>query len=239
MNVKIALTSDTHIGITKYKQLKKMFEEMSLLNPDVVVYAGDYCGGVTGYKSVRSTTKLIRGIFPSIPILSCAGNHDYWSGKRPSLSLYSMNMNKIRDAFKVSDIHFLDEYGPARVKGITFVGHTGWYKYHVETNDPAYLPTGLGGDTFRYLQKEADLAVQKNLECLNAADTYRIFVSHFPVINPRDFGWCSKFGEVLISEYGIKKFLSGHFHERREGPLSYECGSDYEKPKYMMIEVET
>src|ERR1051326_7305272 len=251
--LKVALTSDTHVGLTKMKALENCFTEMAAHKPDVVVHAGDFCGGHMGDRSVRSTFRLLRRIFPDIPILAVLGNHDYWCGKprvesrdgdwtvftqyRPSLSTYQLNLNKIRTAFVESNIFFLDEYGPFRIEGVTFVGHTGWYKLFVATNDLLHLPSGLGGDTFRHFQRAADTEVMVNLGLLTEEDTNRVFVSHFPVIDPRDFGWSEKLGELLVENYQIKKFLNGHMHERHEGPLKYEAGSDYGSPRYLIIEV--
>jgi predicted MPP superfamily phosphohydrolase len=248
--VNLGLISDTHLGLTKEKILRRCLEEMSEQKPDIVVHAGDYCGGHTGHKSVRTTCRLMRKIFPDTPIVSVIGNHCLWTKGRnrqrdegwvdvvklqPTLSAYTQNLQKIREAFKEYDVHFLDEQGPFRHDGVTLVGHTGWYSRHVGTNDLTHLPGGLGGDTFRHLLKEADRIVMENLSQLTDEDTYRIFVSHFPVIDPKDYGWSEKLGEILVSDYKIRKFLNGHFHERHEGPLRYESGSDYGKPRYLMV----
>lgn len=250
--LRIGLTSDTHIGITTAKAIRKMLLEMREQAPDVIVHAGDFCGGHVGYRSVRSTCRLMREVFPDTPIVAVLGNHDSWSRKprdpareagwveisrvTPPLYAFTKNMAEIRKAFATWNVHFLDDAGPFRFRGTTFVGSTGWYAKFVATNDLAHLPNGLGGDTFRHMQKEAEITLQRNLDLLTDADTYRIFVSHFPVINPADFGWSEKLGEILIADYGIKKFFNGHFHQRHEGPLKYESGSDYGKPRYLMVE---
>ena len=72
-----------------------------------------------------------------------------------------------------------------------------------------------------------------------------MFVSHFPVINTGDdykgafeaFSWSASIGDYYQREYGCKHFLCGHAHQLHRGPLRYECGPDYMRPAYQIIEV--
>jgi DNA repair exonuclease SbcCD nuclease subunit len=224
-------------------------------NVDLVVHAGDFCGGRTGYKSVATTSSLLREVFPNTPIVAVLGNHDIWMKPTrkfkgegwypidygaPSLFSYTKCLRKIEEAFLIQKIHFLDKDGvfrDSRFPGVALVGHSGWYKHKPNSNDWCHLPVGLEGDTHSHLLKKAETEVFKNLDQLTPEDTKRVFVSHHPVIEPRDWGWDSKLGELLITDYSIKTFLNGHLHERHEGPLKWEAGSDYNNPRYVVLEV--
>jgi hypothetical protein len=248
--------SDSHVGITKRAAIRRMLEEASSEQFDVIVHCGDYCGGAKGWRSVRETVKLIREIFPDTPFLSVIGNHDYYyrpSGRkgRPSLAGFTENLERIRDAFKEHNVHFLDEDGPWShhdFPTIKVIGVSGWYNNpNPPTNDRNFLPVGLEGDTNRYLLKKAEWQLDQHLQALSfnkGADTL-VFVSHFPVINTgndykgafEQFSWSERIGEYLQADYGCRYFLNGHAHQLHAGPLRYECGSDYYRPKYQIITV--
>lgn len=204
--MKILLTSDTHLGITKSKAIEKMLKEAVLEKPDIIIHAGDYSGGTEGNKKVTSTVKLIRKYFPTTTFLSVNGNHDYWvrgkkikgsdsmfygpSYQKPSLHQYITNLEKIKATFKEHNVHFLDYDGPYRCDWlypeVIIMGVSGWYKNpNPPTNDQNFLPIGLNGDTNRYLLKEATRLLDEQAEAVRnwyTKETQVIFVSHFPVV---------------------------------------------------------
>jgi len=246
-------TSDTHIGLTKPSSLIKMFRRLRQLDEkepfDLFVHCGDYCGGQQGARSVQTTVKMFRDEFPTKPYISVIGNHDLWCTGyrrkgRPSVVDFMTNYEKIQATFKEYGVHFLDEDGPFRFQGWTFVGHSGWYaSLNPKTNDANFLPLGIEGNTHHYLSRKAQRQLEDNL--LLTAETDRVvFVSHFPVIRVEgdryfdEFSWSSSIGDHLQEAYGCKYFFNGHAHQLHSGPLRYECGPDYGKPTYRVWNLE-
>ena len=228
-----------------------MLQRLSKEDFDVLVHCGDYSGGTTGHKTLRSTVDSIRQ-FISKPFVSVIGNHDLWCGsvkhKKPSPETFLKNYESILQTFKKNNVWFLDEDGPYRQNGCTLVGHSGWYQNNNiinESNDFYFLPHALEGDTNRYLQKRAMDGLWRNLDLLNPTDKNIVFVSHFPVIKINNdpgfdkWSWSASLGDALQNQYGIKTFLNGHAHQEHKGPIRWETGSDYHKPKYQIIAAKT
>lgn len=266
-SLKLILTSDTHLGITKYSVLEKMFTEISEKEFDLLIHAGDYSGGVEGWRKVKHTVELMRKCIPSKPILTTIGNHDFWvRGRRkknevdylsrtygtPTLHAYLLNYDKIAKVFKENGIHFLDEdgmYSLPEQPTTKFIGCSGWYSDpNPPTNDKYFLPLGELDSTAATLSLRADFIINEQIRQLDAnyEEGYRtIFVSHFPVINTGDdykgsfeqFSWVTQIPSVLHTEYNCTHFLCGHAHQRHEGPLRWEAGSDYYRPKYLEITI--
>lgn len=251
----VGLTSDTHLGLTKISAIRRMFLDLRDENPDIIVHCGDYSGGKIGHEKVKLTCELMREIFPDTPIISVTGNHCKWSGQgkrigrdefgdkvyaRPHLVNFQHNESEIVDCFKKHRVHFLDNDGVYRHPGFpcyAFVGHTGWYHKRPNSNDFNFMPMGIEGDTHYFLLKMAENELMQNLQGLTDDDVVRILVTHFPVIDPQDFGWSEKLGKILQEQYGISYFLNGHAHQRHNGPLRFESGSDYYLPRYLIMNI--
>lgn len=256
--MKIALTSDLHIFLTKPKHIEKMFRDLVLESPDVIVIAGDHNGGMYGYKGSRAVFEIARKSFTG-PILACLGNHDYWvqgvkiknidfydsrSAKfvNPRLDVWMRNYETIKESAKEHNIHLFEEDGLFRFDNIfAIAGHGLWYANPPNSNDALYMPIGVDGDTHRYLYKKTTKELLNQLDTLTSDDLVRVFVSHFPVveIEERDKAWAGDhwIGTMLMEQHGFTKFLNGHTHQNRNGPLRYECGSDYYNPKYKIIDI--
>ena len=262
--LKIALGSDWHWGeeATSTKKIKAVCADIASHNPDVLVLAGDFNGGVSGHSAVNFTLDIVRKYLNDVNILSCLGNHDYWirgnkvrrhdphpsSGieyNRPTMSKWTKNYEKIVESFRKFGVHFLDEDGVWRMDskfpGYAIVGHTGWYNYHnPPTNDFRYMPNSIEA-SHPEMNKKAYKKLEEHLSKLEDRDIKRIFVSHFPVVELKtenlSFGGNPRVGELLRNEFNCEIFLNGHFHERHNGPLRFECGSDYGHPKYLIINI--
>jgi predicted phosphohydrolase len=248
--MRIALISDTHVGITTEGQLKVMFRELAKESFDVLIHCGDYGGTFEGGRCVKRTVKMMRDYFPNCSIISTIGNHDFWT-KAASSKAFLDNMSLIEEVFASSNIDYIDLAGPLKLNDSTWlIGSSGWYQSpNPPTNDKNFLPYGYDGDTNRWLLRRAERLLFDQLDTLrtlwNPDKDKLIFMSHFPVINTgddykgefADFSWSEHIGEILQEEFGCKHFLNGHAHQRHEGPLRYESGSDYYKPKYLILEV--
>lgn len=245
--MRTVLLSDWHIGLTKEKAIRRQLELMVAYSPELIVNLGDNCGGIDGAKSTRTITKFIREYFPVTPIVACLGNHDYWcsSGRRgsPSPERFAENLMAIKATFAEFNVHFLDTDGPFRSSvGATFVGHTLWYGSNPNTNDLSWMPIALDGDTHRYMRTRAYSELFANLDKLTEADSLRVFCSHFPVVEFKSYldiqySGSKQLGDTLMADYNISKFMNGHAHQRHEGPLRYEPGSDYGNPRFLTIEI--
>jgi predicted phosphohydrolase len=238
-----------------------MMAKIATENFDVLVHCGDWCGGVLGWKSIKTTLQLINASLPDKPILAVKGNHDYWcqtkkptqngiryEQQKPSIDDFNTNLEKIIQLFQEYKVHFLDNDGVYKHNNIHIAGVSGWYNNgNPPTNDQNFLPLGMDGDTHRFMLREAEKKfrnlVDNDLKTFDKNKDILVFVSHFPVIKPPQdskfelYSWSSHIGDFLQEEYNCKYFLNGHAHQLHKGPLRYECGSDYQKPKYQIIEV--
>lgn len=258
--LRIAQINDTHLGLTKLKSIRKMLLKLKEEEFDLLLHCGDYCGGSQGYKTLGSTVRLIREIFPDKPYVTVIGNHDYWSKpepapqwwkiKYPPVEQFEKNYNKILEIFKEHKVWFLDEDGPYRLERYVIFGHTGWYANSLvveESNDFFNLPYGIDGDTQQYMYRRAQKGLYRNLDLLTDDDRKKelIFVSHFPVIKTDKcddsfylWSWSSLLGDVLQEDYSVKWFFNGHAHQEHKGPLRWESGSHYKKPKYQIVSIK-
>ena len=257
-SMKIGFTSDLHIFLTSEKAIKKMFQQMAIDKPDVVIIAGDHSGTHEGSRGAKAIFKIARNAFPITPIIACLGNHDYWirgvkkkidgdiyskQYYHPSIDEFNANYQNIVDYAEQYDVHLLEEKGVYRfadIWGFVIAGHGLWYKYPPNSNDQLYLPMGIDGDTHRYMYKRTTDALLKQLEQLDDAnDGIRIFVSHFPIfqVKEHDAPWSgdSFLGQMLHDDYQFTTFLNGHSHGNYDGPIRWEPGSDYYNPKYKII----
>jgi predicted phosphodiesterase len=172
-----------------------------------------------------------------------------------------INNLKIMDRHKI--IHLND--GSIEIqdnnKTITITGFDGWYRDDVSTNDqhyiPGYRPTGI-----QWLQNKAHKDFGECIKTLNEAKLEghtTILVSHFGFLNseirndykakssPFDcnthkeyFGANTKYEEFLDS---VDYVFFGHSHTPFDGYAAngktrcINVGSDYEMPKYKIIEI--
>jgi len=263
--MRIALTSDLHLGITKDKSIVKMLQKLKHEKPHVLVIAGDFNGGKIAHRAIKTIAKILRKELPEIPMVAVLGNHDYWTvGKKlpddgfyksylnPSVRTFDNNYNTICSIMKEHNIKLLEEdklYVHSNFQNVKFIGHGGWYKNpNPPTNDKNFLPIGIQGNTNNYLYNRAMKSLQDSIDELDKIYTEGdkvIFVSHFPVVNTgndykgafEDFSWNSSIQNILNSKYNCIDFLCGHAHQKHIGPLRYESGSDYYSPDYIIIEV--
>lgn len=247
--MRIAFASDWHVGITNPKSIKKQLRKMKKDEPDLIIHAGDYCGGFDGPRSVNTIMRFTRETLPDVPIVATIGNHELFSlapSEEQFWRCYGPDSDTARN-MKRWGVHFLDEDGPfihGKFPHIGIAGAMGWYHDLTVANADPRIYAHVEGDTGRYLQKRFEETTIKQLDVLAEWEniTKRIFISHFPVVEleGRDLKWGGNevFGHFIQNQYDIGTFLNGHMHGDLNGPVRYECGADYEKPNYKIIEVE-
>ena len=262
MTLKILLVSDLHRGFLTDKQLRKFFEKTKeeAGHIDVVINAGDDGGHLSGGKDKAFMNRLMRRTFPDKYIISLMGNHDWWCngdkhgfGGRPTVHDHFSNLKVIKKSISQTGVLMPDveeAYHLFKVEGALYfiVAVGGWYSHpNPPTNDLKHVAA-----THEELRQIAHNKLQAQLEDLDDTrkfypDLKVIFASHFPVIKAgagdwkgrfEDFSWSEGIGELMQETYGCKHFLCGHSHQLHAGPLRFEAGSDYGKPKYQIVTVE-
>lgn len=250
--MKVALTSDLHLGMSSKRQIRAVFRNIFKQKPDVVVIAGDNCGNFSGSEDTITIFNLARKVLPSVPILACLGNHDYWEKGLSKSGNYSENIrpdfdywiNCYENIIKVAedlDIHLFEKKGLARINGITFAGHGLWYNKNPNTKDKFHMPNEFSGTVDEFMNKVAEFDLKCQIDDLNKDDVLKIFVSHFPVVEiaEENAPWCAnpEIGDFLIKE-GFQYFLNGHSHQNRSGPLRWESGSEDMQPRFKIIHIK-
>lgn len=230
------LLSDTHLGITDYRHLQKLFAKAAKTEPSIIVHAGDYSGGRDGPHAVESTCKLMREIFPHIPILSVCGNHDYWSRNRNEREL-ELTFGRLAESFDSNDITWLDSGEHYLEDGLLIAGHTGWYGCpHLTwgaTNDKNFLPGVIGEvaihEALLEMSTDETSDILQNISSLEAKA--KVWVSHFGIGSSAHlvYGGDRNLQAKLLGR-GFEYFLEGHSHKALEGPHEFNSGSDYQKP---------
>lgn len=242
--MRIAIGSDWHIGLTDPKSIEKMLRTAKKETFDIWLLLGDYCGGKDGAQATKTILRTVRRHFPDTPIVAVLGNHDLWS-KDQKLVTRTKAEEKIEKVMTDNAIHFLDRDGIYQHPNFphhVIIGHTMWYALpHPPTNDKYFLPVALEGDTDRYLWCKGETAILDQAAKMSADHLYRICATHFPLIETtaEDEYFCSndRLGKFLQKDYSIDIFVNGHTHGDKNGPVRYECGSDYRNPKYKIISV--
>lgn len=257
--MRIALTSDLHLGITEPRAIEKMVQRLAKSHAekpyDLILLLGDFSGG--GHKSlprhgggahyVDSCLKLFRQHLPEVRAAGCHGNHDLWVLPR-SEDAFLDNLDKITQAFSAHSVHYFDHSGPLTIGSTVFMGHSLWYgEIHPVTNDPNFLPDSVYGCPINnWLTAELTTNVDNQLPLDKDKSTY--FCSHFPIVNlltDRDlgFGGSPQLGQILIY-HGVKGFFNGHSHSKADGHIvggsnarQWVCGSDYFKPDFLTVEL--
>lgn len=255
--MKVLLTSDTHYGYDQktHRYHEKFLTEIAELvdkgEVDIVVHAGDW--STNRQDQFHRTLKMFRR-YLSVPILTVKGNHEFWDQKKDGRKMQKKHMYhsliKMHDEwFEESDIHYLGN-GEFVKDDVCFVGFDGWYGYvgeaKRETRDGEVMVRDVEGcETMVYLSNKA----YKDLDELLAKDysKYRkvVCVSHFPPLTEdwkgkdKAFSANMNFLEPMKEKFDVLCF--GHSHmrvERKEdGTWIYNCGSHYDKPRYLIFEV--
>lgn len=108
--MRILILSDLHHEV--WREFAPLFDT-SVSRPDVVVLAGDI------HTKVRAPS-WAAAVFPHIPIIYIAGNHEFYGG-----ALDKTNLAIQEECAGYSNVHYLD-CGEKTINGVRFLGATLW-----------------------------------------------------------------------------------------------------------------
>ena len=247
--MKILLTSDTHHAFTANSTVKinrKFWQKVAEQDFDVMVHTGDWCT-TNAEVQMRKAIKQCRNYIDK-PILTVLGNHDYWS--KNHIDPRSM-INYHEKVFEEFDIVYLDRE-TIQINDILFYGYDSWY--HVPnppSNDYYWMPRIV--ETLpinHYMSKRMDASFERVMDDIEKDESglKKICVTHMsPYLrknwfmdrvhiglsgNPKHLPFITKHCEAL---------LIGHTHreldEVVDGCRIVEAGSDYNNPKFKILEV--
>lgn len=230
----IAQFSDLHCGDSRFDSelIEATIAEINLLNPDLVVVAGDLTAD--GYREQFDEARQYIEQLECSQVLVIAGNHD---------------------CRNVGYLHFEELFGSRRYRtmeldfGVCCNGVTGGVQERVkilalDSNKPDLNDGEIGRDHYGWIDEE-----------FPGAEDYKIFVLHHHLVaipetgRERNVVWDA--GDVLsrLREVGVDLVLCGHRHVPYNWPLAdmliVSSGTSgtwrtrgYVQPSYNTIEVE-
>ncbi len=132
--MKIAFTSDLHVDVTQRNRelLRYLVEELSIIEPDVFIVAGDVSPGLSELEiALKAFSSL------SCEKLFVAGNHDVWSLPSPETQKRDTKVkyvSEIMSAVLNGGFTYLVNRGRI-IDGVAFVGAMGWFDYSLRNRD--------------------------------------------------------------------------------------------------------
>ena len=264
--MKILLISDSHRGFSQSTAAihERWYREvLSKLDYDLLVLAGDL--GSSNRRHLEAALRFFRRVAGGRPVAAVLGNHDFWdSGTRNLLHLRDLQRQWMRQNEIVyledSPLRLGDSlivgwdgwYGmlpessndpkwmPPFVPAVNDYGRTPG----ATDPGPAWM---MGLDEWMRKKEKAALArVISQIDAAKKSDSppkHIVAVTHFPCVphltdhtysaNPVHFQFIAGRADIL---------LMGHSHRRVDGITAdgvrlYNCGSDYESPRYLVIEL--
>lgn len=250
--MKLILTSDLHEGRSPRSHkintefITKIAQEIKKdSNIKALIIAGD----LSSHKQEQHERicKMLRDQL-SCTILIVRGNHDYWStlDKRKVIKYPTIpELNKKHEElYKKYNIHHLQK-NPFVIDDVIILGWDGWYSsFDPPSNDDDHIIRFTEGiKTMEWLSRKA----HKEFERLLSVDTKgyhkSIIVTHH---NPythdyryKELGANHKYLEFIVNKFDY--LLTGHTHRFYDklvkGCRIVNSGSDYNDPKYLILEV--
>lgn len=253
--MKCLLISDTHRGFTQNTSIihrKWARKVLSSLEYDILILAGDLA--TSKKDQLRISLRFFREVAGRRPIILARGNHDFWD--KDMLNLVALD--KLHNKWMIeSDIVNLDSGSLVTfiVEGTetSFLGWDGWYSLPPNSNDSLHMPrevlnetTGIYIPTDEWMRRRADEAF---FSALTNAETHKarggkvVAVTHFPIVpylTPEEWSGNPRYFQLLAPHVDVLCF--GHSHKRVDGLVIdgvrlYNCGSDYDKPNYVLFEI--
>jgi len=266
--MKIALTTDTHFGVstkTEKKHRKFLQNLVDTEEFDVFVHTGDIASHKQKqlYRSLEIFREYIK---EPTPFLFVLGNHDMWdqeawnqNNKRYNkrTSYEEMRITQ-REWFSELNVHYLQDEEFLYKDEVIFYGYDGWYKHlPPPSNDKYWMPpTAKMCPIDQYLNYRANKTLDS---ILMSVEGVRRVSPHLKTVcathhslTPYRGGVDTMNGDPRHLDFLSENFdyvFNGHshqevdiIHENVVGNTVHTCrvlntGSDYDAPKYMIVEV--
>lgn len=249
--MKILQLNDTHKGFSSNTDIihRKFFKKIAKEEYDVLIHCGDM--SAVKQRSVKASFKQMRETAVDKPILVVRGNHDYWqeqeSGRiKKDRKCFFEIMDDQREWANEFGITLLDEGECLETEDVFIGGFSTWYKDPPVTNDFNYMDrfTHQMDDVNKLLQtKELFTLTNLMYQLESRLGKTRVVASHMPIFgSSRDQRFTSNFSNQLALKGNCEYYFCGHSHKLHVGEEHfwakvYQTGSDYDKPKYHIIEV--
>lgn len=250
--MKFTLTSDTHYGMTHKthiiheKFLRNLHEEIVNNGSKALIHAGDW--NCNKQDQFQRTLVMFRKWLPNISIIAVRGNHCLWDyNKVPARKRQWGELQALHTQwFKDAGIHHLENDGPYIIDNTIIVGWDGWYHdINPPTNDAGQMIGNVNGvPTHLFHNQRAFHAFDKITKMDLSSYDKAIAVTHMPPWsdNPFDQSHSSNPAFLPIVKDMFDVFCTGHSHRYRNkienDCLLLNCGSDYDKPKWLTFDTE-
>lgn len=248
MKTKIAITTDTHAGISKNTNrihkdfLLRLKSEMIKEDCRILIHSGDW--GTNSPDQVVESMRLFANSIPSnAKILTVFGNHDVWSQ-----SVTKQTPKEIKDLY----ISVMQELGIVYLQredyikdGLIICGYDGWYGQDPATNDKKNISDMCEGQySFSYLRQESNEKFEDLINRDFSKFDKKVLVTHMSSYvktyndiqysaNPRMF--------PMIDDKGFDAMIVGHSHREQDETIGstriINVGSDYDVPKFKIVEI--
>ena len=245
----LILTSDTHYGVDgkthgKHERFwRDMQKDIVANDVKALIWAGDLAS--SKQRQFRRSVEQARE-HVSIPILLVRGNHDFWDA-RDSLDAGRRSFPELdrlhREVFSEFNVHHL-ESGPVTIEDVLICGWDGWYAGTPPSNDANFMFRDYEGVPMHtYLSSRAWKKFEEVMDLDVSPHRTAVAVTHFnPYCTDRKWeSMCAnlKFYDMVKEKFDV--FCCGHNHQFKDrvedGCRVLNCGSDYNKPQYLMFEV--
>jgi predicted phosphodiesterase len=240
MTVKLAVTADLHLPITKAERIIALAEEMQAFEADAVVVAGD-----VGESHVN-VERCLQGLRERIrcPIWVVGGNHDVWAW--PPYDSRRLWLEKFPEIVTRTGCQYLEGQGFV-VGEVGVAGTIAWYDYSAV--DPTIHASALQFAQVKYLHNAdalridwewadpefAALVAGPFLTALDRLETdpavrRTVVVTHVPLVEGQmcrqtgnaDWAFSNAYfgnltlGEKVLARKKVSHIISGHTHVGRE-----------------------
>jgi 3',5'-cyclic AMP phosphodiesterase CpdA len=251
-SVKLAITSDLHLPITKDERITTLAREIQSFAPDALVLAGDLGESLT---HLKRCLRLMREHVPA-PIWVLAGNHDVWA--RPPHDSHALWREAVPAAVAEAACHWLE--GTSFVlHGTAVVGTIAWYDYSAADPSVQAPMEQFAQQKFHYnadaLRIDWEWSDPEFAECVSApflaqldrlqndpAVERIVVVTHVPLAeqqmhrNPEDQRWAFSnayfgnltLGHKVLARPKVSHVISGHTHVGRKGMVQRTGGTPVE-----------
>lgn len=247
--VKLAITSDLHLPITKAEAVSALGREIQAFGPQALIVAGDVGESLNdlqhGLQILREQVQC--------PIWVLAGNHDVWA--RPPYDSRQLWQDQIPAAVRAAGCHWL-EGASFVLDGVAVAGTIAWYDYSAA--DPNVQASALefaqqkfhyNADALRIDWEWSDpefaervgspfLAQLDRLESDPAVQRV-VVVTHVPIVEeqmhrePSDRRWAFSnayfgnltLGRKVLAYRKVSHIVSGHTHRGKVGTVQRTDGS--------------